>query len=95
MVKLSRTDPAEEIFVKMLLGTESDLASYHTPLAFPVFGRGRALYALVGKGIKRKLIKSTCNTIIGWCSCTIKEDNPGTDLLFKPVLVKSSLRFLL
>ena len=82
MVRVSNTNPEEEIFVKMLLGTEPDLASFHTPLAFPVFGRGRALYALAGKGINFKLIKTACNAIIGWCSCTIKEDNPGTDLLF-------------
>ena len=82
MVRVSNTNPAEEIFVKMLLGSEPDLASFHAPLAFPVFGRGRVLYALAGKGINHKLIKTACNTIIGWCSCTIKEDNPGTDLLF-------------
>lgn len=82
MVRVSNTNPEEEIFVKMLLGTEPDLASFHAPLAFPVFGRGRVLYALAGKGINHKLIKTACNAIIGWCSCIIKEDNPGTDLLF-------------
>jgi len=81
MVRVSNTNPAEEIFVKMLLGTEPDLASFHAPLAFPVFGRGRVLYALAGKGIRPELIKTACNAIIGWCSCTIKEENPGTDLL--------------
>ena len=82
MVRVSNTNPAEEIFIKMLLGTEPDLASFHAPLAFPVFGRGRVLYALAGKGIRHELIKTTCNAIIGWCSCIIKEENPGTDLLF-------------
>lgn len=82
IVRVSNTNPEEEIFVKMLLGTEPDLASFHVPLAFPVFGRGRVLYALAGMGINHKLIKTACNAIIGWCSCTIKEDNPGTDLLF-------------
>ena len=82
MVRVSNTNPAEEIFVKMLLGTEPDLASFHAPLAFPVFGRGRVLYALAGNGIKPELIKTACNAVIGWCSCTIKEENPGTDLLF-------------
>jgi len=82
MVRVSRTNPAEEIFAKILLGTEPDLASYKVPMAFPVFGRGRALFALVGKGINSKQIELTCNTVIGWCSCTIKEDNPGADLLF-------------
>lgn len=82
MLKVSRSDPAEEIFVKMLLGTEPDLPFIKSPLAFPVFGRGRVLFALVGRGIKEKLIEETCNSVIGWCSCTIKEDNPGSDLLF-------------
>jgi hypothetical protein len=36
----------------------------------------------VDKGIRPELIKSTCNAVIGWCSCIIKEENPGTDLLF-------------
>jgi hypothetical protein len=66
----------------MLLSTEPDLPFIKAPMAFPVFGRGRVLYALVGKGIKKKLIEETCNSVIGWCSCTIKEDNPGADLLF-------------
>lgn len=82
MLKISRDNPAEEIFIKMLLGTEPDLPFIKSPLAFPVFGRGRVLFALVGRGIKEKLIKETCNSVIGWCSCTIKEDNPGSDLLF-------------
>jgi hypothetical protein len=83
MVKVSRNDFAEEIFIKMLLGTEPDLPFIKAPLAFPVFGRGRVLFALVGKGINGRLIKETCNSVIGWCSCTIKEDNPGSDLLLK------------
>ena len=82
MVRVSNTNPSEEIFVKMLLGTEPDLAFFRAPLAFPVFGRGRVLYALAGNGIKPELIKTACNAVIGWCSCTIKEENPGTDLLF-------------
>jgi hypothetical protein len=83
MLTVSRDDLAEEIFIKMLLSTEPDLPFIKAPMAFPVFGRGRVLFALVGKGIKRKLIEETCNSVIGWCSCTIKEDNPGSDLLFK------------
>lgn len=82
MLSVSRDDPAEEVFIKMLLSTEPDLPFIKSPMAFPVFGRGRVLFALVGKGIKKKLIEETCNSVIGWCSCTIKEDNPGADLLF-------------
>ena len=69
--------PKEEIFIQMLLGTEPDLAYVKRPIAFPVFGRGRVLYALVGRGIKPKLINSVCKGLIGWCSCTIKGPESG------------------
>lgn len=82
LVRIDRDDPMEEVFIQMLLGTESDLRFFeNVPLAFPMFGQGRVLYALAGNGIKSKNIETACSTIIGWCSCTIKDDNPGTDLL--------------
>ena len=82
-VRIDRNDPMEEIFIRILMRTEPDLQFFEkAPLAFPLFGQGRVLYALVGNGIKSKNIETACSTIIGWCSCTIKDDNPGTDLLF-------------
>lgn len=81
IIRLSRTDPAERMFVKMLLGAEDDLKTYDAPMAFPVFGRGRALYALVGKGINEINIREACEFLVGWISCEIKAQNPGTDML--------------
>ncbi len=84
LIKIDRNDPVEEIFIEILLGTEADLKLFNNvPLAFPIFGQGRTLYALAGNGIKHKNIEIACSAIIGWCSCTIKDDNPGTDLLLK------------
>ncbi|MEW6303990.1 MAG: hypothetical protein AB1705_10995 [Verrucomicrobiota bacterium] len=80
-LRISRTDPAEQAFVPMLLGTEADLKSAHQPIIFPVFGRGRALYALVGSGIKTETIDQAATFLIGKCSCQVKEQNPGVDLL--------------
>lgn len=83
LVRINRNDPLEEVFIQILLGTEADLQFFKSaPIAFPMFGQGRVLYALLGNGIKSKNIETACSTIIGWCSCTIKDDNPGTDLLF-------------
>ncbi len=65
----------------MLLGTERDLAGFKEPLLFPVFGRGRALYALAGKGINRETLDEAATFLIGKCSCQVKELNPGVDLL--------------
>jgi hypothetical protein len=80
---ISRSDPAEEMFVKMLLNVESDLQDTKEPMVFPVFGRGRALYAIVGAGIAPRYIEQAAGYIVGRCTCTVKElpDNPGADLL--------------
>lgn len=81
IVRLSRKDPAERLFVAMLLGSEHDLKDFAEPMAFPVFGRGRALYALVGAGITLDNIKEAALFLITACSCLVKEQNPGIDLL--------------
>ena len=81
MLRIARTDSAEQPFIQMLLGTETDLKDAKEPIVIPVFGRGRALYAFVGAGIKRETIDQAASFLIGKCSCQVKELNPGTDLL--------------
>jgi hypothetical protein len=81
MLRLSRTDPHEQTFIRMLLGSEADLADVQGPIVVPVFGQGRALYALVGDGIKHETIDRSASFLIGKCSCEVKEQNPGFDLL--------------
>ena len=81
VVRVARSDPAEATFVKMLLGTEPDLTEIKEPLLFPVFGQGRALYALAGKGIRHETLDEAATFLIGKCSCQVKELNPGVDLL--------------
>ena len=81
-LSLSRDNPAEKIFVSQLLGTESDLTEYRVPMVFPVFGRGRSLYALVGNGIKHHTLEKACLALVAWCSCEIKAAHRGVDLLF-------------
>jgi hypothetical protein len=81
VLRVSRTDPAEAAFVQMLLGSEADLRDIKEPLLFPVFGRGRALYALAGKGISHETLDEAATFLIGKCSCQVKELNPGVDLL--------------
>jgi len=80
-VEIARSDPDEQLLVSTLIKSESDLEQYDEPMAFPVFGRGRALYALVGDGIQENTILEACQSLINWCSCEIKAQNPGTDLI--------------
>ena len=82
--RLSRSDPSEAAFVSMLLATESDLREEFekgSPMAFPVFGRGRVLYALLGDGIAASTIEEASRFLAGACQCTVKADNPGVDML--------------
>ncbi len=81
LLRVSRTDPAEAAFIQMLLGSEADLREIKEPILFPVFGRGRALYALAGKGISHETLDEAATFLIGKCSCQVKELNPGVDLL--------------
>ncbi len=82
--RLSRKDSSEAAFVSMLLATESDLREEFdkgSPMAFPVFGRGRVLYALLGDGIAASTIEEASRFLAGACQCTVKADNPGVDML--------------
>jgi hypothetical protein len=81
LLRLSRTDPAEKHLVAMLLGMEDDLESSKEPIVYPVFGRGLALWAIMGKGINADNIDRAAKFLVGPCSCEIKAQNPGVDLL--------------
>lgn len=88
LLRVSREDAAEKLFVETLLGTEGvgpeslrDPELAHKPMTFPIFGRGRALYALVDKGINEETIATACKTLVGPCTCEVKDKNPGVDLI--------------
>jgi hypothetical protein len=81
ILRLARNDAGEEILIRMLLDSEEDLRELQSPLVFPVFGRGRILYALAGPGINAETIAEACAFLIGPCSCVVKAENPGFDLL--------------
>lgn len=80
VVELDRHDPQESFLVRALEQSEADLPT-NEPMAFPVFGRGRVLYALLGKGIMTETIDAACTFMVGPCSCQVKNQNPGFDLL--------------
>ena len=83
VLRLSRDDPENQLLWRMLRHSEADLEQDYAdvPVAFPVFGRGRTLWGLVGKGINDDIISEYCGYMVGMCSCEIKAQNPGFDLL--------------
>ena len=83
-LRISRNDPAEKWLVEMLLASEPDLQDAELvdkPMVFPVFGRGRVLYALVDNGINSGTIAEAATFLTSACQCTVKADNPGVELL--------------
>lgn len=85
LVKVARTDAREKWLVDSLLSLEDDLKNAEfaaQPMIFAVFGRGRALPPFVGKGITRDNLLECVYFLTGACSCTVKDQNPGMDLVF-------------
>jgi hypothetical protein len=81
VIAVDRAQAGEGPFVRMLLGTEPGLDEMTGPIVFPIFGRGRALCGLEGKGLTGKEMETVARFLCGACSCQVKEMNPGVDLL--------------
>ena len=84
--RLSRKDPEETVLRAMLLNLEDDLLDdkfADQPMLFSVFGKGRVLPPLVGQGINEENALGDCGYLCGPCSCQVKNQNPGMDLLVK------------
>jgi hypothetical protein len=81
-LRLSRQSPSEKALLAMLLNVEPDLSEFaDEPMVFAIFGRGRALEPLIGAGISQANVIEAASYLCGACSCEIKEQNPGMDLL--------------
>lgn len=82
ILRLSPDNPRETELIAMLRGSEPDLEQRtDEPIVFPVFGRGIILYALIGDGINTTTIAEAAEFITGSCSCEVKSQNPGIELL--------------
>ena len=86
ILRLSRKDPQEAILRSMLLHLEDDLLDKemeNKPMLFPAFGKGRVLPPLIGAGISEENALADCGYLCGACSCQVKNQNPGMDILVK------------
>lgn len=81
VLPVSRADAAEKFFVSMLLNSTPITNNTTGPVAFPVFGRGRVLTGFSGQALNAENITDASQYMCGACSCEIKEQNPGVDLL--------------
>jgi len=82
IVELERKCTDEKQFVSLLLNVESDLKDIKEPMLFGIFGKFRALEPLVAKGITQENINLMIDFLTADCSCLIKDDLPGTNILY-------------
>jgi hypothetical protein len=80
-LKLNRDDPSERWFVQCLMQVEDDLADIDEPMVFAIYGQCRANPPLVGNGIDAEQLTNQVKFVLGPCTCRIKEQNVGLDLL--------------
>ena len=83
LIRVSREVENERVFVSMLINSEPGLHEFDEPVAIPIFGRARSHFALVGRGINEENIEESCQFLVGACSCEVKSQNPGADLLVR------------
>jgi hypothetical protein len=84
MLRLDRVDPREQVMIQAMLSLDPQLREERVarePLLFPVFGRGRVFFPLVGDDIAVQNIEDLAKFLCGACQCTVKQQNPGVDLL--------------
>ncbi len=65
----------------MIKGLDPKIMTTEEPYTIPFFGRGRGLAVLIGKDITDDYIEEMSYFITGSCSCEIKAQNPGLDVL--------------
>ena len=81
-IAVSRNDPEEEIFISMLLKHSPRMRSVtDQPIAIPIFGRGRVLEGMIGEDITLEHTLGASSYLCSACSCQVKEENPGLDML--------------
>lgn len=81
-IELSRNSQAEGHLVSMLLNVENDLKDINEPMLFGIFGRFKALEPLLAGGITTENIGYMINFLTADCSCLIKDELPGSDILY-------------
>ncbi len=79
--RVSRKDAAEATLLRLLENWDPKSIDRTQPMAFAFFGRGRVLPAVIGKDLTPRVLEDVNTYLVGKCSCQVKEENPGWDVL--------------
>lgn len=80
-LRLRRDDPAEAVLLRMLAGPKAGIDPADTNFAAAIFGRGRVLGAWPLAELDDRTLEETSMFLVGRCSCRMKNENPGWDIL--------------
>jgi len=84
LLRMTADDPEEALFRRLLAGPGGEEgAAEGAGFAAAVFGRGRVLGAWPLASLEDALIEDVSLFLIGRCSCRVKQENPGWDLLLR------------
>ncbi len=72
----------ERALATLLEGRMKSAPDDKETIVAPVFGRGRVLEVLLAKEIDDESVEDLTSYLCGACSCQVKQQNPGFDLLF-------------
>jgi hypothetical protein len=81
LLEIDRDDPREQFLLRVFKSFQPAAFDEGEPLLVPVFGRGRALEVIPADDCNPSLIGDLTAFLCGACSCQVKEQNPGFDLL--------------
>jgi hypothetical protein len=83
-VVLSPDESDEKALVCQLMAVEPDLEKFKgKSMVFSIYGRGRVLAPFIGRGVSEENLINAVRFLTGPCSCEVKDENPGVDLLMK------------
>jgi hypothetical protein len=81
VVRVRHDDPVERGMLTLLRNAFAKPWPEQTPMLFVIFGQGRVLAAFSGTDLAADDVLQIGQFLIGPCSCTVKEQHPGFDML--------------
>ncbi len=81
VLTMRRDDPKEQVLLSMLRPLGPEYIDSQEAVVIPVFGQGRALALLPEDYINDDMLEEIAAFLTGPCSCVVKQQNPGIDLL--------------
>jgi formylglycine-generating enzyme required for sulfatase activity len=80
-LRVARKDAAEQGLMTLLKNSFEKPPPEDIPWVFVLYGQGRVLAVLPGDKLEADSIGKVCEFLIGPCSCAVKDQRPGFDLL--------------